>query len=222
MSGQKIEEAKRAAHSTVANLPAGTEIAMQFFGTSGCDVEMVLDFTTDKAAADTAIDQAQGERKHAVGRGYRGGGSLHACERAQFRSGYHIAHGWRGHLQYGSCRGRPTHQHVDTAADYLDRREDPGSVAVRRGYWNFGRDVCWARLWASAAPAQAAPIRLHVIGFGIQAGSSTEQQLQQVAAAGGGRYFPAGDEAELTQALQQAATQPSVTPGDVDGDGLVH
>jgi len=53
---------------------------------------------------------------------------------------------------------------------------------------------------------------IHVVGFDISPGSSTEQQLQQVASSGGGNYYPADDANQLNQALTQAYT-------DVNGGG---
>lgn len=54
--------------------------------------------------------------------------------------------------------------------------------------------------------ANARPITVHVIGFDVDA--ATAQQLTSMAQAGGGRYFPASNEAELSSALGEAAGVP--------------
>ena len=219
MSGQKIEEARRAALNTVANLPADTEMALQFFGTSGCNVEVVLDFTTDRNAMSEAIKKAGAHGSTPLAKAIEEAAAYvqtnaHTADRAIIL----LTDGGE------SCSGDP----VEAARKINAPLQQPSASAG-------SRTVSWLRaggkltaslggmlglLWPAKEPqAQAPPIRLHVVGFGIQSGSSTEQQLQQVAAAGGGQYFQAGTEAQLTQALQQAATQPTGIKGDADGDG---
>jgi hypothetical protein len=59
------------------------------------------------------------------------------------------------------------------------------------------------------APAQEPArrkINVHVIGFGVD--ERTTKQLTEMAAAGGGRYFPAANEAQLTAALGSALGVP--------------
>lgn len=85
----------------------------------------------------------------------------------------------------------------------------------------FQATIGWAAVvvlaGASIATAQeaadpAAPqrhINIHVIGFDVD--ESTAQQLTDMAAAGGGRYYPAENETQLAAALGQAAGV-SLTP----------
>jgi len=210
MSGTKIDEAIAAALNTVGSLPQGTEMALQFFGTSGCNVETVLDFTTDRAAMSAAI-------KTAVARGDTPLAKAIEEAAAYMRANANAADQAIVLLTDGkeSCGGDPV-----AAARAINLAAGPSSSrAPENSQARSGRP---AGLLASALVqrAQAAPpIRLHVIGFAVAAGSSTEAQLQEVAAAGGGRYFPAGTEDQLTQALTQAASQPTVVKGDADGDG---
>jgi len=209
MSGSKIEDAITAALNTVNSLPQGTEMALQFFGTSGCEVEMVLDFTTDRAAMSEAI-------KTAAARGYTP--LAKAIEEA---GSYMKAHARSGDqaiilLTDGeeSCDGDPV-----AAARAINLQLPSSSLTPENAVVQGGR------LPGLLAPAQgqrsqtSPGIRLHVIGFDVPAGSDTEQQLQEIATAGTGRYYPAGTEVQLTQALTQAATQTTVVKGDADGDG---
>ncbi|TWT45746.1 hypothetical protein RAS1_21760 [Phycisphaerae bacterium RAS1] len=80
---------------------------------------------------------------------------------------------------------------------------------MQRGQWK-NRLLTGAALTATVLLASAStlaaenkrPVTVHVIGFGVDA--NTTAQLTNMAAAGGGRYFPAANEAELTHALGSA------------------
>jgi hypothetical protein len=210
MRGTKIEEARAAALNTVSTLPQGTEMALQFFGTSGCNVETVLDFTTDRARMSEAIKTAEARGDTPLAKAIEEAG---AYVRANASSGDRaiilLTDGGE------TCGGDPVAaaKAINLAAPSAS--SGTSATALARG----------SRLPGLMAPAleekpqAGAPIRLHVIGFDVSPGSSTEAQLQEVAAAGGGRYYPAGSEAQLTQALTQAATQPTVVKGDANGDG---
>lgn len=70
-------------------------------------------------------------------------------------------------------------------------------------------------------PLNTNPINIHVIGFDVDADAT--QQLTQMAQAGGGRYFPAANEAELVAALGAAAgltMQPYATDEQEPNDTL--
>jgi hypothetical protein len=67
----------------------------------------------------------------------------------------------------------------------------------------------------------ANPINIHVIGFDVDA--DTTDQLTQMAQAGGGRYYPAANEAELVAALGAAtgiALQPHASQEQEDNNTL--
>jgi len=64
----------------------------------------------------------------------------------------------------------------------------------------------------------AGTITLHVVGLGITPGSEEDTQLRAIAAAGGGNYYQADDEVQLTEALQQAAEDSR--SGSFAGPGL--
>jgi len=219
MGGNKIEEARRAALTTVGNLPAGTEMALQFFGTSGCNVELKLDFTTDRNAMSEEIKKAGAHGSTPLAKAIlEAGAYVQANAHTTDRVIILMTDGKE------SCGGDP----VDAARKINTLIVQPPTSARPRllSWLESGAHTLaslgWAQglLWPRAGPpAQQPPIRLHVVGFGIQSGSSAEQQLQQIATAGGGQYFPAGTEAQLTQALTKAATQPTVVKGDVNGDG---
>ena len=71
-----------------------------------------------------------------------------------------------------------------------------------------GAVVLAAGAYAQEEPASATarnnrPITVHVIGFDVD--QATADQLSAMAQAGGGRYFPADDEAQLVSALGSAA-----------------
>jgi hypothetical protein len=209
MGGSKIKDAITAALNTVNSLPQGTEMALQFFGTSGCDVEMVMDFTTDRAAMSAAIQTAAARGRTPLAKAIEDSAAyMRANAGSSDQAVILLTDGGE------SCDGDPV-----AAAAALNAQSAAPSARLS-GDGLSGTD----RLPGLLAPArvvaaqQAPAIRLHVIGFDVQPGSDVEQQLQQVAAAGSGRYFPAGTEAQLTDALTRAATQTGVT-GDADGDG---
>ena len=188
----KIGTAKRSAHNALNALSASTEVALQFFGVSSCDVEIVQDFTLDHALIHSKIDTAVAS------------GSTPLAEAIQQAGDYMRQHARNSSrdiilLTDGeeSCEGDPV-----AAAQSLNNP----ATSMRR----------WPRL-IPIVYAQEPPIRLHVVGFGIT-DPAVEQQLRQVADAGMGQYYPAGDEAELTNALTQAATV-SLSRGDGNGDG---
>jgi hypothetical protein len=219
MSGPKIEEAKRAALSTVASLPVGAEVALQFFGTSGCNVELVLGFTTDKNAMSAQIQNAGAHGSTPLALAIEEAGAyLKANAHSNERTIVLLTDGNE------TCGGDPVEAARKLNASVLQSsvsQQAPQLTAMgmRAGFLSpvvNALDPLWR---ARAVQAQIPPIRLHVIGFGIQPGSTSEQELQQIAAAGQGRYFPAGTEAELTQAMRQAASQPASVAGDADGDG---
>lgn len=56
---------------------------------------------------------------------------------------------------------------------------------------------------ASSVPPDRRHVNIHVIGFDVD--EATAQQLTAMAQAGGGRYYPAENEAQLSAALGQAA-----------------
>jgi len=202
----KIQSAIRAAHSALNALSAQTEVAIQFFGVSGCDVSIVQGFTLDHAAAHGTVDGAvaYGSTPLAAAIGQAGD---YMRRNAGSTNRYIIL------LTDGeeTCAGGP-----DAPVDAARQLNAPSTSR---------RPVGVARLlpssWMQAVHAlQAAEplIRLHVIGFGIDPGSQAEEQLKKIAEAGQGNYYPAGDEAELTQAMTEAATQGTVLKGDGDGD----
>jgi hypothetical protein len=219
MSGSKIEEAKRAALSTVASLPVGAEVALQFFGTSGCNVELVLGFTTDKNAMSTQIQNAGAHGSTPLALAIEEAGAyLKANAQSNERTIVLLTDGNE------TCGGDPVEAARKLNAPVLQSNasQHVPQLAATEMHDGFLSHVANSleQLWrARSVQAQVPPIRLHVIGFGIQPGSASEQELQQIAAAGQGRYFPAGTEAELTQALHQAAAQPASVMGDADGDG---
>jgi len=219
MVGDPIEEAKRAALATVAGLPAGTEMALQFFGTSGCDVELVLGFTTDRDAMSAKIAEASARGDTPLDKAIR---EAAAYVRANAASADRVIVLLTDGIE--TCGGDPEQaaREINMALSQPTSRAGAGSASATS--WGekllHGASELLARLLpASSAGAQEPPVTLHVVGFGIQAGSAQEEQLKGVAAAGGGQYFPAGTEQELTQALQQAATQPAALKGDTNGDG---
>lgn len=82
--------------------------------------------------------------------------------------------------------------------------------------------LCSALCCSAAALAfqEGAPkrtINVHVIGFGVDARTTT--QLTAMATAGGGRYFPAANEAELTAALGSALGVPLVQTAASEQEG---
>jgi len=188
----KIGTAIRSAHNALNALPANTEVALQFFGAVGCEVEIVQDFTLDHALVHSRIDEAIANGSTPLADAIQQAGE-YLRQNAQHSSRDIIL------LTDGeeSCEGDPV-----AAAQSLNNP----ATSMRR----------WPRL-VPLVYAQEPPIRLHVIGFGIT-DPDVEQQLRQVADAGMGQYYPAGDEAELTQALTQAATV-SLARGDGNGDG---
>ena len=207
MSGGKIEAAIRSAHSAVNALSASTEIAIQFFGVSGCNVSMVQDFTLDHNAVQGTIDgaTANGSTPLAAAIG-QAGAYMKANASSADRAIILLTDGEE------TCAGDDKAP-IDAAGQLNASAFSPGrshglaSSLIAR--------VQFSRMAQGSDP----PIRLHIVGFGINPGSSAEQQLKAIASAGGGQYYPAGDEAQLTQALTQAATQSSVLRGDGNGDG---
>lgn len=89
-------------------------------------------------------------------------------------------------------------------------------------------NVLWAQESADApaeteAPAtlNTNPITVHVIGFDVD--QETTDQLTAIANAGGGRYIPAENEAELTSALGEVTNttlQPTLTNEKEDNNSL--
>lgn len=191
MQGAKIATAIRSAQSVLSGLPADTEVAVQFFGTVGCDVQIVQEFTLDHAAARSVIASAQATGDTPLAAAIQQGG-------AYMRANAHSSDLVMILLTDGeeTCGGDPV-----GAARGLNA---PGPIARRD---------CAPRIadlieLLSPQPVYAQgqpPIRLHVVGFGIEPGSPTEEQLKQIAEAGNGKYFSAEDEQELTQSLKKAA-----------------
>lgn len=68
-----------------------------------------------------------------------------------------------------------------------------------------GEETCGGDPVAASQRAKSMGIDvIHVIGYDVEPGSSTEEQLKNIASAGGGKYYSAEDAGQLNQALQQA------------------
>jgi len=185
MDGARIQAAISSAQSTLGGLSPETEVAVQFFGTSGCNVAVVQDFTLDHAAASQVIASATAWGDTPLAAAISQGGSYMRAN-ASSRDMVMIL------LSDGeeTCQGDPV-----GAAGALN-----GSSALP--------DSLGAVFQLLTRPAGyfqgSGTITLHVVGFGIPPGSPAEAQLQEVAAAGLGNYYQADDEIQLTEALQQA------------------
>ena len=207
MSGGKIEAAVRSAHSAVSALAADTEVAIQFFGVSGCSVGMVQDFTLNQSLAHAAIDGATASGSTPLAAAIAQAGTyMKANAQGADRAIVLLSD------------GEETCENNSDAPVNAARQLNASAVSPGRSY-GLASPLVAHLVLAWLAQGADPPIRLHVVGFGINPGSSAEKQLMDIAAAGGGQYFPAGDEAQLTQALTQAATMPGALRGDGDGDG---
>ncbi len=185
MDGGRIQAAISSAQSTLSGLSPDTEVAVQFFGTSGCDVAVVQDFTLDHAAASAVIASATawGDTPLAAAIS-QGGAYLRANASTRDMVMILLSDGEE------TCLGDP----VGAARDLNGTSVLPETIGG-----------AFQLLTAPAAYFQGSgTITLHVVGFGIAPGSSAELQLQEIAQAGLGNYYQADDEVQLTEALQQA------------------
>lgn len=189
----KIDQAIASAQSAVAELSADTEVGVQFFGVAGCDVEMVLPFTQDHSSAQTTIGSAQAFGDTPLAEAIRQGA---AYMRANADSNDLVMI----LLSDGeeTCGGDPVAEaaNINSTSSWM-----PGAMAMSLGAGKFNAQPFGRR------------IVLHVVGFDIYPDSGTETLLMEVAAAGGGSYFSAADQAELTEALITASE-------DAGGRGL--
>jgi hypothetical protein len=186
----KIDSAIRGAQRALSTLPADTEVAVLFFGTSGCDVQNVQGFTLDHDLAQNVVASARASGSTPLAAAIQQGG-------AYMRANAHSSDQIMALMSDGeeTCDGDPI-----SAAHGLN---DSGPVSQS----GCAPAIAGALDLLPAQPvyAQGQPtIRLHVVGYGIDSGSAAEEQLRQIAEAGQGQYFSAEDEEELTQSLEQA------------------
>jgi Ca-activated chloride channel family protein len=81
-----------------------------------------------------------------------------------------------------------------------------------------GEDNCGGKIddVAAAFRDSGIEIKIHVVGFDIQ-GLAAKQQLEQLAAIGGGRYFDARNAEQLAEHLRQAVASVGYAVYDQDG-----
>ncbi|MGB2964419.1 MAG: VWA domain-containing protein [Anaerolineales bacterium] len=190
MDGMRIAAAISSAQSTLSGLSPKTEVAVQFFGTFGCDVSIVQDFTLDHGTASQVIASATAWGDTPLAAAIAQGG-------AYMRTNASTNNMVMILLSDGeeTCEGDP----VDAAGQLNSTSSSmPGKISSLGGVVK----LAFSRLVLAQS---SGTITLHVVGFGIEPGSETEAQLQAVAAAGLGNYYQADDEIELTEALQEAA-----------------
>lgn len=190
MDGEGIVSAISSAQSTLSSLPATTEVAVQFFGISGCDVSVVQEFTLDHSAANQVIAGASAYGDTPLAAAISQGGSYMRAN-ASTKDMVMIL------LSDGeeTCDGDP----VDAAGQL-----NSSSSILPPEVFTVGGII--KNLFNPSILAQGrGTITLHVVGFGIEPDSETETQLRAIAAAGLGNYYQADDEIQLTEALKQAA-----------------
>jgi hypothetical protein len=96
---------------------------------------------------------------------------------------------------------------LDRAGELLATEEAQAEIVlISDGKETCGGDPCAA---ARTLRDRGLPLRVHVVGFDV--GAEEREQLACIADAGGGRYFGAGNTAELRQALAQVREE--VQPG---------
>lgn len=211
MRGGKIEQSIQSAQSAVGALAPEAEVAVQFFGVMGCDVELVLPFTLDRAGAQATIAQAQASGDTPLAAAIRQGA---AYMRASASSGNLVMI----LLSDGeeTCNGDPVAEagRINAGSSWRPPEPDPLAFSLGAGSRllseHGGRRAlvphqAYSLGLGSPQQQRSGGITLHVVGFDIAPGSSTETLLMEVAAAGGGSYFAAGDQAELTEALIAAS-----------------
>lgn len=181
----RLPAAINSAQATLSGLSPQTEVAVQFFGTTSCDVVVVQDFTLDHGAASGVISSAVAYGDTPLAAAIAQGGTYMRAN-ASTRDMVMIL------LSDGeeTCQG------------------DPVGAAVALNGSSALPDSLGTAVQLLTRPAGyfqgSGTITLHVVGFGIPPGSPAEAQLQEVAAAGLGNYYQADDEIQLTEALQQA------------------
>ena len=174
--GTRLEAAKAALAQVLARAP--TDGSQEYALTTfggGCDVRVPIDFTADAAAV---VDYSAGL--------YADGSTPLA---AALRRGQHLA------LDAASSD--------DVLLVLLSDGEetcDGDPVGVAR---LIGQGVR-AKVVASLG-TQAKVISVNAIGFGVEPGSSADQQIQAIAKEAGGNYFRASETADLAVALGQAS-----------------
>jgi len=190
MDGVRIVSAISSAQSTLNSLPATTEVAVQFFGVSGCDVSVVQDFTLDHSAANQVIAGASAWGDTPLAAAISQGGSyMRANANTNDMVMILLSDGEE------TCDGDP----VDAAGQL-----NSSSSTLPSEVFTVGGLI--KNLFTPNILTQGTgTITLHVVGFGIEPGSETETQLRGIAAAGLGNYYQADDEIQLTEALKQAA-----------------
>ena len=193
--GTRLEAAKAALGQVLARAP--TDGSQEYALTTfggGCDVRVPIDFTGDPQAV---VDYSAGL--------YADGSTPLA---AALRRGQHLA------LDAASSD--------DVLLVLLSDGEetcDGDPVGVAR---LIGQGVR-AKVVASLG-TQAKVIAVNAIGFGVEPGSSADQQIQAIAKEAGGNYFRASETADLAVALGQASglvqTRVPTLSGQVtDADG---
>ena len=174
--GTRLEAAKAALAQVLARAP--TDGSQEYALTTfggGCDVRVPIDFTGDPQAV---VDYSAGL--------YADGSTPLA---AALRRGQHLA------LDAASSD--------DVLLVLLSDGEetcDGDPVGVAR---LIGQGVR-AKVVASLG-TQAKVISVNAIGFGVEPGSSADQQIQAIAKEAGGNYFRASETADLAVALGQAS-----------------
>ncbi|MFO7943539.1 MAG: VWA domain-containing protein [Anaerolineales bacterium] len=192
MRGEFIANAISSAQTTLGGLSPSTEVAVMFFGTAGCQVSVVQDFTLDHAAASQVIGTAQARGDTPLAAAItRAGQYMRSSASTGDRVMTLLTDGQE------TCGGDPVEaaRQLNNSSSQLEGH--PYSLAA-------GIKLL---LHPGLKEQSSGTITLHIIGFNIPAESFAEQQLQEVAAAGLGNYYPAGDEAELTEAMQQAVEE---------------
>jgi len=192
MRGEYIANAISSAQTTLGGLSPSTEVAVMFFGTAGCQVSVVQDFTLDHAAASQVIGTAQARGDTPLAAAItRAGQYMRSSASTGDRVMTLLSDGQE------TCGGDPVEaaRQLNNSSSRLPGNPHSLAAAVK------------LLLNPGLQGQSSGTITLHIIGFNIPAGSFAEQQLQEVAAAGLGKYYSAGDEEELTEALQQAVEE---------------
>ena len=222
---RKIDGAKDAIVDMLNNLSASTEAAIIAYFSCG-DIQ-IQPFTLDKEALIEKVEAIEPSGDTDMF------GSIEAA-RMLVQSGVISSPDVEGIILSDgqhNCSGDPIeaaetwHQEpINLPAPGAPMAASPADLGptASLGVPDFGDDLVAAsglHLGAGAAVDQDSsdetfPV-LHTIGFGVDA--AAEEQLRQVAAAGGGDYYPATSVQDLTEALGQA----SQTAGDEDDVTMV-